>query len=77
MGGGDNEPPPWKWRDDPDRTQLAGAEITFPGRANPERLQYPADVLRRFRDTHDILKRALDELEALHQISVQLQCTIG
>ena len=45
--------PPWRWRDDPDRT-MAGQEAEGDGRP----VSYSPDEIRRFRQCHDLLLSA-------------------
>ena len=60
MGGGPNQPPPWVWRADPDRSQVPPFELTVHGQKAP--FVYDAALRQRFREAHDAIKLALDTL---------------
>jgi len=66
MGGGPNQPPPWVWRDDPDRSNVGAILLTKgkgPG-AQAVPFEYSDALRRRFRDVHDALDLALSALSS-------------
>lgn len=64
MGGRANEPPPWEWRHDPDRSKVGPFSLHLPGRHKPTPFEYDAVMRQRFQDAHDAIALGMDTLAA-------------